>query len=75
MYNKLIAKVSVIDTSGFVLKTQYDTDKSCLGKKINHPDKKIPVISELVEKQIIMQKLLRQNAKFLVFLVLLPLLH
>ena len=75
MYDKLIAKVSVIDTSGFVLKTQYDTDKSYLGKKINHPDKKIPVISGLVEKQIIMQKLLRQKAKYLVLLVSLPLLH
>ena len=52
MYNKLIAKVSVIDTSGFVLKTQYDTDKSCLGKKINHPDKKIPVISGLLKNRL-----------------------
>ena len=28
VYNKLIAKVNSIDTSGFVLKTKYDTDKS-----------------------------------------------
>ena len=27
-YNKLVAKVNNIDTSGFVLKTKYDTDKS-----------------------------------------------
>ena len=33
MYNKLIAKVNNIDTSGFVLKTKYDTDKSDLEKK------------------------------------------
>ena len=27
-YNKLVTKVDNIDTSGFVLKTKYDTDKS-----------------------------------------------
>ena len=27
-YDKLVAKVNRIDTSGFVLKTKYDTDKS-----------------------------------------------
>ena len=30
--NKLVTKVSAIDTSGFVLKTQYNTDKSSLEK-------------------------------------------
>ena len=34
MYDKLGAKVNNIDTSGFVLKTNYDTDKSDLEKKI-----------------------------------------
>ena len=34
-YDKLVAKVNNIDdTSGFVLKTNYDTDKSALEKKI-----------------------------------------
>ena len=28
VYNKLVAKVNNIDTSGFVLKAKYDTDKS-----------------------------------------------
>ena len=28
VYDKLIAKVKSIDTSGFVLKIKYDTDKS-----------------------------------------------
>ena len=27
MYSKLVAKVNVNDTSGIVLKTQFDTDK------------------------------------------------
>ena len=34
VYNKLIAKVDNIDTSGFALKTKYDTDKSELESKI-----------------------------------------
>ena len=38
-----MAKVNNIDTSGFVLKTKYDTDKSELGKKI-------PDTSGLVKK-------------------------
>ena len=33
MYDKLAAKVNNIDTSGFVLKTKYETDKSGLKKK------------------------------------------
>ena len=28
VYDKVVAKVNIIDTSGFVLKTEYDTDKS-----------------------------------------------
>ena len=34
VYDKLVAKVNTIDTSGFVLKTKYDTDKSELEKQI-----------------------------------------
>ena len=34
-YDKLVAKVNKIDTTGFVLKTRYDTDKSDLEKKIS----------------------------------------
>ena len=33
MYDKLVAKVINVDTSGFVLKTKYDTDKSDLERK------------------------------------------
>ena len=35
MLLKLVAKVNNIDTSGFVLKTKYDTDKSELENKIS----------------------------------------
>ena len=34
VYDKLVAKVDNIDTSGFVIKTKYDTDKSELENKI-----------------------------------------
>ena len=34
VYDKLVVKVNSIDTSGFVLKTKYDTDKSELENKI-----------------------------------------
>ena len=34
VYDKFVAKANNIDTTGFVLKTTYDTDKSGLEKKI-----------------------------------------
>ena len=34
MYDKLVAKVNNIDTSDFVLKTKYQTDKTELENKI-----------------------------------------
>ena len=41
VYYKLVAKVNNVDTSTFVLKTKYDTDKSELENKI--PDTSDPV--------------------------------
>ena len=49
-YDKLVTKVANIDTTGFVLKTKYDTDKSGLEKNISDVDKKIPDTSGLVKK-------------------------
>ena len=49
-YDKLATKVDNIDTTGFVLKTTYDTDKSDLEKKISDADKKIPDTSDLAKK-------------------------
>ena len=43
VYDKLVAKVDNIDTSDFVLKTKYQTDKTEL-------EKKIPDVSNLVKK-------------------------
>ena len=43
MYDKLVAKVNNVDTSDFVLKTNYNT-------KITELEKKIPNASNLVKK-------------------------
>ena len=43
MYGKLVAKVNNINTSDFVLKNKYDTNKSEL-------EKKLPDISGIVKK-------------------------
>ena len=52
MYDKLAAKVNNINTSGFVLKTNYDADKKEL-------ENKIPNTSGLLKKQITMLKSLK----------------
>ena len=52
VYDKLVAKVNSIDTSVFVLKTKYDTDKTGL-------EKKTPDTSGLVKKQIKILKSLK----------------
>ena len=55
MYDKLAAKVNNIDTSGFVLKAKYQTDKTELEKKITDvtdfvKKTKIPDVSSLATK-------------------------
>ena len=50
MYDKLVTKVNNIDTSGFVLKTKYNTGKLDLETKIGKADKKIPNTGGLVKK-------------------------
>ena len=52
VYDKLLAKVNSIDTSGFVLKTKYDTDKSEI-------ENKIPDASSLLKRQITILKPLK----------------
>ena len=48
MCDKLVA-INNINTSGFALKTKYDTGKSYLQKEISDADKKIPNISVFVK--------------------------
>ena len=49
-YYKLVSEVENIGTTGFVLKTSYDTDKSDLEKKTTDTDKKISDTSDLAKK-------------------------
>ena len=53
VYDKLVAKVNSIDTSDFVLKTKYQTDKAKLEKEISD-------VTNFVKKQ----NLLNQKIKF-----------
>ena len=60
VYDKLIAKVSAIDTSGFVLKTKNMIQiNQVLKIKSMTQSKNIPVTKILNKKQIIMLKLLK----------------
>ena len=63
-YNKLVGKVDNIDTTGFVLKTKYDNDKSNLEKKISDAD-----TSGLVKKTNFDVKITEVEEKYLVLLV------
>ena len=56
VYDKLVAKANNVDTSGFLLKTKYDTDKSEI-------ENKIPNISHLVKKVDYNTKITEINGK------------
>ena len=56
--DKLVAKVNNIDISGLVLKTKYETEKWDFEKKISDADKKLLILEDLLNKQIIMLRLL-----------------
>ena len=63
IYDELVTKVNTIGTGGFVLKTQYNTDKSGAEKKIDDVDKKIPDISGLAEKTVYNAKITEIECK------------
>ena len=46
----MVAKVNGIDTTNFVLKTKYEKDGSDFEDQINKVDKKIPDVSDFVNK-------------------------
>ena len=62
MFDKLVTKVNNIDTSGFDLKTKYDTDKLGL-------EKKIPNTSNLVKKPDYNAKVSEIEGKYQVLLI------
>ena len=57
VFDKLVAKVNNIDTSGFILKTNYDTDKKVL-------ENKVPDTKSLVRKTDYNAKSLYQAVKY-----------
>ena len=59
VYDKSVAKVNNIDSTGFVLKTKCDRDKSDLQKRISDAEIKNLNASELAKKQIQKLKLLK----------------
>ena len=69
MYDKLVIKINVIDINRFVLKTQYNANKSDLENKIFDASKKIPDASRAAKKQIIILRPLRFKVKHLVLLI------
>ena len=58
-YNKVVTKVDNIDTTNFVKKTKYEKDGTDFEDKIDKIDKKIPDVTSLVKKQILIPKLLK----------------
>ena len=50
VHNKLVAKENNTGTSGFVLKTKHDTDKSDLEKEITDTEKNFLIIVDLLKK-------------------------
>ena len=52
MYDKLATKFNVIDTSELVSKTQYNTDKSGLEKKIDDAEVKYLILVFLLKNRL-----------------------
>ena len=64
-YNKLVTKVDNIDTTNFVSRTKYQKHGSKFEDKVDKIDKKIPDVTNLVKRQILITKLLKYSAKYL----------
>ena len=64
----MVTEVKVIDPSGFILKTQYNTDKSGLEKKIQDADKKISDTSWPIKKTVYKGRILKIEAEILLLL-------
>ena len=62
-YDKLVAKVNNTDTSWFVLKTKYNTDKSEL-------ENKLPNTSGLVKKRIMTLKLPKLRTRLIITIMI-----
>ena len=52
LYDKLVIKINAMNTIGFGLKTQYNTDKSIIENKIDGGSKKIPELVYLLQNRL-----------------------
>ena len=52
VYDKLVAKLSNIDTTGFILKAKYDTDKSDFDKKLVMQTKKFLILVDFLKTRL-----------------------
>ena len=50
VYDNLVEKVNNIDTSGFVLKTKFDTDKQSEKEKLMTQKRKCLILVDLLKK-------------------------
>ena len=66
MYNTLVENVNNIDTTGFVLKTKYNTGKSSREREWILQTKVLLIVVVLQKEQIIMLRFLRYKTKYLV---------
>ena len=62
-YDKLVKKGDNIDTTGFVLKTSYNTDKSDLEKKISDADRKMSNTNDPAKKTDLNPKTAERESK------------
>ena len=52
VYDKLVAKLSNIDLTGFILKAKYDTDKSDFDKKLVMQTKKFLILVDFLKTRL-----------------------
>ena len=71
VYDQLVEKVDNIDTTGFVSKNIYNTDKLDLEKKTNDADKLTHDRNDLTKKADLNARITEIENKILVLLVLL----
>ena len=69
VYDKLVTRLNNIDTSGFVLKTKYDTDNQIQKMKLVIQTKKFLILVDLLKSHNIILGLLKQQVKHLILMI------
>ena len=69
VYDKLVTRLNNIDTSGFVLKTKYDTDNQIQKMKLVIQTKKFLILVDLLKNHNIILGLLKQQVKHLTLMI------